>query len=100
MSFKIIDGGADETPKEKKKNIAKRVEQLKIFVTHMRALENTITSIKNVAVKMEWHDLDKKLTSCHDQILDTLAFVKNSTKGKMVERDAPDKSKNFLKLLE
>jgi len=100
MSFEIIDGGMNDTPKDKKKKLVNKVEQLKVFVSHMRALENTISSIKTVAAKMEWHELNKKLTSCHDQVLDTLAYVKNSTKGKIVERDKPDKPKNFLKLLE
>ena len=100
MSFKIIDGGSDDTPKEKKKQIIDKIEQLKLFVSHMRALENTISSIKTVAAKMEWNELNLKLTSCHDQILDTLSFVKNSTKGKIIERDDPDKSKDYLKLLE
>jgi len=100
MSFKIIDGGSDETPKDKKKTIINKVEQLKVFVSHMRALENTISSIKTVAVKLEWYELDKRLTSCHDQVLDTLSFVKNSTKGKIIERDKPNKPKDFLKLLE
>jgi len=100
MSFKIIDGGSNKSPTEKKKQIVNKVEQLKVFVSHMRALENTISSIKTVAAKMEWNELNLKLTSCHDQVLDTLAYVKHSTKGKIVERDKPNKPKNFLKLLE
>jgi len=100
MTFKIIDGGCNETPEEKKKNIVNKIEQLKVFVNHMRALENSIASIKSMATKIEWDELDKRLTSCHDQVLDTLAYVKKSSKGKILERDEKPKSKNFLKLLE
>jgi hypothetical protein len=93
MSFKIIDGGNDKTPKE-------NIEQLKVFVSHMRALENSISSIKTLASDMKWNELNLKLTSCHDQILDTLAYVKNSTKSKITEVNAASKKpKSHLKLL-
>lgn len=94
MSFKIIDGGNDKTPKE-------NIEQLKVFVSHMRALENSISSIKTLAADIKWDELNIKLTSCHDQILDTLAYVKNSTKTKIEEKNTNNKKpKNYLKLLD
>ncbi len=102
MSFKIIDGGRSETPNQSKENLTNKIEQLKVFVAHMRSLERTIASIKTMAVKIEWTDLDKRLTSCHDQILDTLSYVKKSTKGKELLKDDMDKppSRNHLKVVE
>ena len=94
MTFKIIDGGNSDTPAEKKKNINNKIEQLKVFVSHMRALENSISSIKTMASKMKWDGLDKRLTSCHDQILDTLSYVKKSTNNKKQDKLDLDKPKN------
>lgn len=101
MTFRIIDGGSPESPTQKKKQLSNKVEQLKIFVNHMRALEKSIASIKLMAQKVEWDLLDKRLTSCHDQILDTLSFVKKSTNEKKQDRlnlDKPIKTK--LKIVE
>jgi hypothetical protein len=94
MSFEIIDGGQSKD----KKTVINKVEQLKLFVSHMRALEGTIASIKTMAVKMEWLDLDKRLTSCHDQILDTLSYVKKSTKEQKIKNEI-NSNKNHLKIV-
>jgi prefoldin subunit 5 len=96
MTFRIIEGGSPESPTQKKKQLSDKVEQLKIFVSHMRSLEKSIASIKSMAHQIEWDDLDKRLTSCHDQILDTLSFVKKSTNDKKQDRlnlDKPIKTK-------
>jgi hypothetical protein len=94
MSFKIIDGGQSDPPK----NPVNKIEQLRLFVSHMRALERTIASIKTVANKMKWTELDKRLTSCHDQILDTLVYVKKTTKDKKVSMNTKP-SKKHLKII-
>lgn len=94
MCFEIIDGGKSKTPvDDQTKN-----EQLALFVSHMRTLEKTIASVKTLAVKLEWIELDKRLTSCHDQILDTLSFVKKSSKDKKIKNETKS-NKNHLKLL-
>ena len=100
MTFEIIDGGQTDSPTKVKTKLNSKIEQLKIFVSHMRALENSIASIKTMALKIEWKDLDKRLTSCHDQILDTLAYVKKSTSDKKQDKIKLDKpKKNHLKIV-
>ena len=101
MTFKIIDGGLTDSPADHKKKIVNKVEQLKLFVAHMRALEKTIAAVKNMAIKIEWDELDKRLTSCHDQILDTLSYVKRSTNKKKQDKLDLDKPKKVnLKIVE
>jgi len=101
MTFKIIDGGLTDSPTEQKKKLINKVEQLKLFVAHMRTLEKTIAAVKTMAIKIEWDELDKRLTSCHDQILDTLSYVKRSTKEKKQAKMNLDKPKKInLKIVE
>ena len=88
MSLKIIQGGNI--------NLEMQSEQLKMFVSHMRSLESNIASIAAMASKMEWKELNLKLIACHDQILDTLSYVKNSSKSKLLDNK---KNKNFLKIV-
>ena len=85
--FEIIDGGISKTPDEEKKDVGEQIEQLKLFVSHMRQIENSITSVQRIAVGMEWHELNIKLISCHKHILDTLSFVKSSTKMKKIDKE-------------
>jgi len=100
MTFEIIDGGQIDSPTKIKTKLDNKIEQLKVFVSHMRALENSIASVKTMALKIEWVDLDKRLTSCHDQILDTLAFVKKSSNDKKQDKINLDKpKKNYLKII-
>ena len=100
MTFKIIDGGQTDSPTKVKIKLDNKIEQLKVFVSHMRALENSIASVKTMALKVEWKELDKRLTSCHDQILDTLAYVKKSTSDKKQDKIKLDKpKKNHLKIV-
>lgn len=75
---KII--GKKESPELRKKTAEKKIEQLKYFISHMRTLENSIASIKTMAVTLEWDELNIRLLACHKHILDTLAFVKKSEK--------------------
>ena len=51
-----------------------------------------------MAVKMDWLELDKRLTSCHDQILDTLSYVKKSTKTQKIKNETKP-NKNHLKVI-
>ena len=85
--FEIIDGGTSNTPDEEKKNTNKQIEQLKLFVSHMREIENSIATVSHIATRMEWHELNIKLISCHKHILDTLSFVKSSTKMKKIDKE-------------
>ncbi len=96
--FEIIDGGTDLTPELKKKQDNHKFEQLKVFVAHMRTLENSISTIQTMAGKIKWHELDSRLVSCHNQILDTLSFVKNSSNMKKIEAKKKP-TKNHLKLI-
>ncbi len=78
MVFKVIHG--KRKSREGQKKIADtKAEQLKYFVSHMRTLEGSISSIKTMAVKLEWDELNKRLISCHKHILDTLSYVKRET---------------------
>lgn len=99
MSFKIIQGGGESPEKTKLKSESKS-EQLKLFVAHMRGLENSIASIKFMAQKIEWDELDSMLDVCHKQVIDALSFVKNSTKSKIEKINKfNNKKKVQLKLI-
>jgi len=100
MSFKIINGG-NKSLNENKKDISREVEQLKLFVSHMRAIENSITSVNDMASSLKWPELNVRLIQCKKQILETLAFVRNSTKSKIQQRDNIDKpnNRNYLKIV-
>lgn len=89
--FDIIDGGSPESPEEKKRKADQEIEQLQVFVGHMRSVENSISAIKNIALKMKWYELDSRLNECHRQIVDTLSFVKRSSKAKKVLKGNLDK---------
>lgn len=98
---KII--GKKESPLLRKKNAVKKVEQLKYFISHMRTLENSISSIKTMAVKLEWDELNIRLISCHKHILDTLAYVKQSGKlndKELTNLNKPKKKTNHLRVVE
>jgi hypothetical protein len=101
MTFEIIDGGNNKSPKQTKSTLVSKSEQLKIFVSHMRTLEMSIASVKTMALKIEWDELDKRLTACHDQIMDTLKYVKKSSKDKKILIDDMDKppSRKHLNLI-
>ena len=100
MELKVLDGKKDP-PEIRKKQLMKKIEQLKYFVSHMRTLETSIASIKVMTSKIEWVELDEKLAECHKNILDTLSFVKNSTKQNkqgLLDLESPIKKSNHLKL--
>lgn len=98
---KII--GKKESPEIRKKNAEKKIEQLKYFISHMRTIENSISSVKSMAVKLEWDELNLKLISCHKHILDTLSFVKESGKLNKLEiqnLNKPKQKTSHLKIVE
>ena len=100
MELKVLDG-KKEPIEIRKKKLMKKVEQLKYFVSHMRTLETSIASIKVMASKIEWVELDERLSECHKNILDTLSFVKNSTKQNkqgILDLENPIIKPNHLKL--
>ncbi len=84
MSFKIIDGGGEV------KHLGPSREQietkLKVFTAHMRQIENAISVTKKMAQTMKWDELDKRLVVCHKDILNTLGFIKRSSKEFMPKR--------------
>jgi len=100
MTFKVIQGGS-KSPNEIKKEVSNKAEQLKIFVSHMRTLESSISGVRSIASKVGWTELDARLIVCHKTIVDTLSFVKNSTKAKMIQSEElkkPPKT-NHLKVI-
>jgi len=96
--LKVIKGGAKESPEDIEKKLNERWDQMNGFVSHMRVLENSINNIKNAATKIDWIELDSKLNDCHNQILDTLSYVKNSSKMKRLK--AEKKKADYLNIIE
>lgn len=95
MTFEIIDGGKSKSPKNK--SVTNKTEQLKMFVQHMRSIETSIASVKTMAIKLDWHELNVMLIACHKQIIDTLGYVKKTSTASGIK---PTPKKNFLKLID
>lgn len=101
MMLKKINGKR-KSPDIRKKEAERKAEQLKYFVSHMRTIENSISTVKSMAVNLKWDELNLKLISCHKHILDTLLFVKNSGKlnnEELLDLNKPKQKPEYLKLL-
>lgn len=102
MVLKTIKG-KKESPEIRKKNAEKKIEQMQFFISHMRTLENSIASVKTMAVKLEWDELNRRLLTCHKHVIDTLAFVKQSGKlgqREILELNKPKQKTNHLRIVE
>jgi len=96
MAFQIIDGGKSKV-KDTVKDTVNKEEQLKMFIQHMRTIESSIASVKTMAIKIDWHELNVMLISCHKQILDTLKYVKETGTSSGIKTNV---KKNHLKIIE
>jgi len=75
--FQILNGGS---PRKEGLTEEVAIERLKVFVQHMRAIENSISMVKRMAENMKWNELSKRASDNHKGLLDTLHYVKTHQK--------------------
>lgn len=95
VDMTIIDGGSPVKPLVTKKDAADRI---KVFVSHLKAIENSVSMVKRMAENMGWPELAKMAGENHKGLLDTLSYVKNYEK-KITSNLVTEPKKNHLELI-
>jgi hypothetical protein len=95
VDMTIIDGGTPVKPLVTKKDAAERI---KVFVSHLRAIEKSVSMVQRIAENMNWPELAKMARENHSGLLNTLSYVKNYEK-KIANNLITEPKKDHLALI-
>ncbi len=96
MDMTIIKGGSS-----KKKSLITKddaAEQIKIFVQHLRAIENSVSMVQRMAENLNWPELADMAKENHKGLLNTLKYTKKCEK-KIANNLVTKPKKNHLSLV-
>lgn len=70
--LKVIEGEFKEDNRERLNS------KLQMLVNHTRNLENSLAIINNLALTLQWEDLNEKVSSCRHDLLQLLKYIKDT----------------------